>query len=150
MAYGFGPQVSWNIFNGGKIRNQVNLEELRTAQTRSQYEETILRAVEDVENSMVFYVEQQERLKALIRSVKAAEASVAQVQDLYKSGLTDFQPVLDMERSLFEQQNLQAESQGNIAQGVISIYRSLGGGWRTESKTNVQTTASLTSDISAP
>ncbi len=150
VAYAFGPQVRWNIFNGGRIRNQVNLEELRTAQAVSVYEDTLLRAVEDVENAMVFYVEQQERLKALVRSVKAAEASVAQVQDLYKSGLTDFQNVLDMERSLFEQQNLQAASQGNIAHGVISIYRSVGGGWRTGSDTNVQTTASLGNEISQP
>lgn len=152
VAYGFGPQVSWNIFNGGRIRNQVNLEELRTAQTRSNYENTILRAVEDVENSMVFYVEEQERLKALIRSVKAAEASVAQVQDLYKSGLTDFQFVLDMERSLFEQQNLQAASEGNIAQGVISIYRSLGGGWRAEmaSVSTDRDTASNNAELTQP
>ncbi len=150
VAYAFGPQVRWNLFDGGRIRNQVNLEELRTEQAVSIYEDTVLRAVEDVENAMVYYVEQQERVKALARSVTAAEASVAQVQDLYKSGLTDFQNVLDMERSLFEQQNLQAQSRGNIAHGVISIYRAVGGGWRNESNTNIPTTASLSREINEP
>ena len=48
---------------------------------------------------------------------------------LYRTGLTDFQNVLDMERSLFEQQDLFADSEGRVIQNLILIYKALGGGW---------------------
>ena len=59
----------------------------------------------------------------------AAQKSVELVSVLYKSGLTDFQNVLDMERSLAEQEDRYVESVGLVTQNLISIYRSLGGGW---------------------
>jgi outer membrane protein TolC len=51
------------------------------------------------------------------------------VNVLYRTGLTDFQNVLDTERSLFEQQDQLAESEGLVTQNLIAIYRALGGGW---------------------
>ena len=59
----------------------------------------------------------------------AAEESVKLVNELYRIGLTDFQNVLDTERSLFEQQDALAESEGLVSRNLIAIYRSLGGGW---------------------
>ena len=59
----------------------------------------------------------------------AAQKSVELVNVLYKSGLTDFQNVLDMERSLAEQEDLYVESVGFVTQNLIAIYRALGGGW---------------------
>ena len=59
----------------------------------------------------------------------AAQRSVELVSVLYKSGLTDFQNVLDMERSLAEQEDSFVESVGFVTQNMISIYRALGGGW---------------------
>jgi outer membrane protein TolC len=61
--------------------------------------------------------------------VEAARESVDLVKTLYITGLTDFQNVLDMERSLFEQQDDFASSKGIVIQNLIRIYRSLGGGW---------------------
>ena len=54
------------------------------------------------------------------------------VKTLYINGLTDFQNVLDMERSRFEQQDDFANSEGRVTQDVIRIYRALGGGWDVE------------------
>ena len=59
----------------------------------------------------------------------AAQRSVELVGVLYKSGLTDFQNVLDMERSLAEQEDRFVESVGFVTQNMIAIYRALGGGW---------------------
>jgi len=63
------------------------------------------------------------------RSVDAAEKSVEQVKTLYRTGLTDFQNVLDSERSLSQQQDQLAESRGLVVRNLISLYRALGGGW---------------------
>lgn len=130
VAYGFGPQIRWNIFNGGRVKNQVRAEEARTAQAEARYEQTVLQAVEETETAMVSYVQELDRFAALTRAVVAAEQSVDQTQTLYKSGLTDFQNVLNMERDLFEQQNQQAASEGAIARRIVDIFRALGGGWQ--------------------
>lgn len=128
-AYSFGPVVQWNIFDGDRIRSRIRFEEALTAEIFAQYKNTILVAMEEVENSMTAYVEEFDRKDALKRSVDASKESVTLVETLYKTGLTDFQNVLDMQRSLFSQQDQLAESQGRLIQNLISIYKSLGGGW---------------------
>ena len=129
-----GPFFRWNIFDGGRIRARINVEDARTQQAYMRYENTVLKALENVENSMTGYVRELDRRDALNRSVAAAQKSVELVMTQYKTGLTDFQNVLDMERSLFEQQDFWALSRGLVLQNMIGIYRSLGGGWQPEPK----------------
>ena len=128
--WSLGPAFRWNLFDGGRVRSQIRIEEALTRQRLAAYEQTVLSAVEDLENAMTAYV--QERRKYLARSVTAARKSVKLVSQLYKIGLTDFQNLLDMERSLFQQQDALAESEGNLLQNLIGIYRALGGGWNPE------------------
>ena len=71
-------------------------------------------------------------LADLYDSVFAAQKSVDLVRELYENGLTDFNNVLDMQRSLTFQQDLLAESQGEVANNLVRIYTSLGGGWSVE------------------
>ena len=59
----------------------------------------------------------------------AAKKSVDLVRTLYKSGLTNFQNVLDMERSLVQQQDELADNEGLMSKALISLYTSLGGAW---------------------
>jgi NodT family efflux transporter outer membrane factor (OMF) lipoprotein len=128
-TYSFGPSIRWNIFDGGRVRNRINAEDARTEQALARYENTILQALEDVENSAVQYTEETQRRELLRQSVVAAQKSVELVSVLYKSGLTDFQNVLDMERSLAEQEDRYVASVGQVTQNLIAIYRALGGGW---------------------
>jgi len=92
-------------------------------------ERAVLEAVEEVENALAGYVYERDRLEALRRSATAAQQSVELVKTLYLSGLINFQNVLDQERSLFEEQDNLAASEGRVTQNVIQIYRVLGGGW---------------------
>ena len=78
---------------------------------------------------MTGFAQERVRQASLARSVVAAQESVRLVKVLYRTGLTDFQNVLDMERSLFQQQDLAADSQGTVAQNLVRIYRAFGGGW---------------------
>jgi outer membrane protein TolC len=78
---------------------------------------------------MVAYVEEQNRRDALERSANASAEAVRLVRELYRTGLIDFQNVLDTERSLFARQDQLAESRGLVAQNLIGVYRALGGGW---------------------
>ena len=128
-SYSFGPSMRWNLFDGGRVRSVIQVQDARAQEALAVYEQTVLDGLEDVENSMVAYVEESDRRDALARSVDAARKSVELVTTLYRVGLTDFQNVLDMERSLFDQEDLLAQSQGRVTQNLISIYRAMGGGW---------------------
>ncbi len=135
--HSFGPSFRWNIFDGGRVRNQIRVEDARTEQALVRYEQTVLNALEDVENAMVSYIQEDVRREALERSVMAARKSTELVGTLYVNGLTDFQNVQEMERFQFEQEDQFAESEGRVIQNLISIYRSLGGGWNPESTQRV-------------
>jgi len=129
-VWSVGPTFRWNLFDGGRVRNRIEAEDARTEQALARYENTVLTALEEVENAIVAYTEETKRQEALLRSVNAAKKSVELVQVLYKSGLTDFQNVLDSERSLAEQEDAYVASVGLVTQNLIAIYRSLGGGWQ--------------------
>jgi len=128
-TWSIGPFFSWNLFDGGRVRNSIGVEEARTEQALAAYEASVLEALRDTENSLVAYATEQRRLQALGRSVAAAAASAKLVRTLYRSGLTNFENVLITERTLFNQQDLQAVSKGEVVQNAISVYRAVGGGW---------------------
>jgi NodT family efflux transporter outer membrane factor (OMF) lipoprotein len=131
-AFQFGPTVRWTLFDAGRIRNNILVQDALTEVTLTSYEQTVLSAVEEVENAMAAYVQELLRREALQRSVVAARASTTLVDTLYRSGLTDFQNVLDTQRSQFTQEDALAESRGLVTQDLISIYQALGGGWGPE------------------
>lgn len=127
--FNVGGFFSWNIFDGGRVRGQIDVQDARTEQALYRYEQTVLRALEEVETNLARFVRERERQVALAQSATAAEKSVELVLILYRTGLTDFQNVLDMQRSLFEQQDRLATSDGEVIKNLIRIYTSLGGGW---------------------
>lgn len=128
-AFSFGPSVRWNLFDGNRIRNQIKVEDARTEQALLRYEQTLLNALNETENALKAYMEQQLRLEALERTVVAARRSVKLSTGLYKEGLTDFQNVLDAQRALFAIENQLAESRGNTVAILVLLYKALGGGW---------------------
>jgi len=132
QAWAIGPAVRWNLFDGGRVRSAIKAEEARTEQAFANYENTVFVAIEEVENAMTAYVEEQIRRESLRRSVTAASESVKLVNTLYRTGLTDFQNVLDTERSLFQQEDALAESEGLVSENLVRIYRTLGGGWKAD------------------
>ena len=87
-VWSFGPTLRWNLFDGGRVRNRIEAEDARTEQALTRYENTVLNALEEMENAVVAYTEETLRRQALLRSVEAAKKSVELVQVLYKSGLT--------------------------------------------------------------
>jgi multidrug efflux system outer membrane protein len=131
-TFSFGPAFRWNIFDAGRIRNNIRAQDALTEQALSFYEQTVLSAVEDVENAMVAFVQEQDRRDALDRSVVAAQKAVDLVTTLYRIGLTDFQNVQDTERRLFQQQDELAASDGLVTRNLIRIYKAFGGGWDVE------------------
>ena len=127
-SWSFGPAFRWRLFEGKRLRSQIKAEEARVGQALAGYERTILGAYEDFENAVNFYIQEKSRRDALKRAMDAAESALEKVLELYRAGLTDFQNVLDMQRSLTDQQDSYAESMGQVAANLVRIYRAMGGG----------------------
>jgi len=129
VGWSLVPGMRWNIFSGGKIRNNVKVQEARTEQLLYFYEQSVLLALEETENALVAFELEKLRRDRLTDAVASAERSVAIVRTQYLSGLTDFQRYLDSERALFQQQDLLAASEGQVVRNLIALNKALGGGW---------------------
>jgi NodT family efflux transporter outer membrane factor (OMF) lipoprotein len=123
------PGLRWNIFAGGKIRNNIRVQEARTQQLLFAYEETVLFALDEVESTMRAYEREKERRDRLAEAVDASERTVELVKTQYMSGLTDFLNLLDAQRTLATQQDSWADSEGQLVQNLVALNRALGGGW---------------------
>jgi NodT family efflux transporter outer membrane factor (OMF) lipoprotein len=146
-----GDSVTWsvglpfigNLFDGGRRRGAVEVQWARTEQALSLYELTVLLALEEVENALVNLAKERTRRDRLARAVNASERSVELVRTQYLAGLTNFQNVLDSERSLTAQQDQLAESQGLVINNLILLYRALGGGWKPDPENQETFTAEM-------
>lgn len=124
-----GPTISWPIFDAGKIRANIEVRNAQQEQALTQYEKTILTALEEVENSLVNYSKEQARYRSLREAVSANRRAVQMANELYVKGLQDFLNVLDTQRSLFTAENDLAQSEATMASNLVSLYKALGGGW---------------------
>ena len=121
--------ISWQIFNRKQIKANIAISEQRTQQALFNYENTVLKAYAEVENSIVSYNTQNKRYQYLSEAVTANKEAVNLVLIQYNKGITDFQNVLDTERSLFRQQNNLIQSEANMVVDLVLLYKALGGGW---------------------
>jgi outer membrane protein TolC len=124
-----GPSVSWRIFDAGAIRRNIEVQNAIQEQYLAAYEGAVLGALEEVENALTTYVEEQVRRSHLKRAVAAAQRAVDLAQDRYAAGLVDFSSVLDAQRSLLSFQDALAQSEGTVTTNLITLYKTLGGGW---------------------
>lgn len=128
--WSIGPTVQWKIFDAGRIRANIKVQNARQEQALAAYEQTALSAFEDVENALVFYAKEQVRRRSLEDAVASSRNSLALSRKLYANGLTDFLNVLEAERSLYQAQDQLAQSDRTVSANLIALYKSLGGGWQ--------------------
>ena len=130
FTYSFGPSFKWNLFHYDRIKNQVRIQDARLEQLITTYQDIVLNAAREVEDSMggiVFAKKEAEYLhQGVISSSRSMELSMLQ----YKEGLADYQRVLDSTRALTAKQDQYAQIQGRIATDFIGMYKALGGGWQ--------------------
>ena len=126
--YSLGPSVSWPIFHGGSIRANIEIQKALHEQAFINYEATVLDSVKELRNMLSAYVHEYDRLDALQKAAQAARDAVDIAQDKYRQGLSDFNSVLDAQRSLLTYEELVVLSRGAIARDLIGIYKALGGG----------------------
>lgn len=126
----YGPGFKWDILNYCRILNNVLAQDARFQELVARYQQTVLNANGEVENGLVAFLKSQDQARYLGESVKAAEKAVKAAVAQYKGGLVDFNRVALLQQNLVDQQDQLAQAQGAIAQGLVQVYRSLGGGWQ--------------------
>ena len=125
-----GPSFQWNILAYGRILNNVRLQDATFNELVTVYQNTVLSANQEVENGLVTFLRGQERTKYQKESVVDAEKAVAIVVAQYEAGTVDFTRVTQIQENLVLQQDTLAQAQGEIATGLITVYKALGGGWQ--------------------
>jgi NodT family efflux transporter outer membrane factor (OMF) lipoprotein len=128
-AWNIGPSVSWNIFDAGAIRQNIEVQSAMEEQYLLAYEAAVLGALEEVENTLTAYAEEQLRRERLLAAVDAARQAEALAAIQYNAGLADFTTVLDAQRSLLSFEDQLAQSAGAVTSNLIRLYKALGGGW---------------------
>ncbi len=128
--WSYGPRISWNIFDSGAVRNNIKIQEAIQEQALIAYEAAVLTALEEVENALIAYAQEQERRRRLLDAVNAAEIAAGLARDQYTAGMIDFSNVLEAQRTLLSFQDQLAQSNGTVTANLIRLYKSLGGGWQ--------------------
>jgi NodT family efflux transporter outer membrane factor (OMF) lipoprotein len=123
-------RLTFPIFNAGQIRSNIEVQNAKQEQALASYEATVLTAVKDVENALVAIVQEQERLQNFSRAEQAAQRAFELARNQYAAGLTDFQNVQQTQRTLLNVQDQLKQSQGQQSTNIISLYKALGGGWK--------------------
>lgn len=129
IFYAVGPQINWAFLNYGRITNSVRVQDARFQQTLVNYRDTVLRAAQEVEDAMSGLLSAQSAATFEQNAVKSAQRSVDLALVAYREGATDYQRVLDAQRSLVERENSLTQSNSSVATNAIALYKALGGGW---------------------
>jgi NodT family efflux transporter outer membrane factor (OMF) lipoprotein len=129
-TWSLGPlAVRWPVFDAGRVRSGIRVQEARQEQALLAYERTVLQAYEEVANALVAYARVRERRDSLARAAQADKRAVELANDLWTRGLTDFLNVLDTQRAQFQLEDQLAESDAQVTTSLIALYKALGGGW---------------------
>ncbi len=128
--WAIGPSLTWNVFDHGRLSNQVLVQDARFQQLFEQYQATVLSAAREVDDAAVAFAKGREQTVLLAEAVTAARRSLAIANIQYREGLTGFERVLDSQRALFSQQEREVSALGDVAKSLIALYKAMGGGWQ--------------------
>ncbi|MGF6296713.1 NodT family efflux transporter outer membrane factor (OMF) lipoprotein [Paraburkholderia sp. WC7.3d] len=132
LAVAAGPSVTWNLFDHGKITNNVRVQDARLQQLSVAYQNTVREAAREADDAATALIAALQRDTILNDAQGAAGRSLKLANTIYREGYSDFQRVLDAQRALFAQQDAYVVNRSNAAGSLIALYKALGGGWHTE------------------
>jgi NodT family efflux transporter outer membrane factor (OMF) lipoprotein len=125
-----GPAFNWEILNYGRILNNVRLQDAHFQELVLAYQSTVLKAGQEVEDGLVTFLRAQLRARDQNEAVTAEASAFKEALAQYRGGLVDYNRVVVIQERLVQRQQTLAEAQGQIAQGLIQVYRAMGGGWQ--------------------
>lgn len=127
-AYSFGPRISWAFLNLGRVRQHIKAAGHRADAALATYEQTVLLALEEVENALTSYDRERQRLRHLEASAASAREAATLARQRYQDGVADFLTVLDAERVALAAQNDIVLSRTRATAAWVRIHKAMGGG----------------------
>ena len=124
-----GGAVTAPIFEGGRIKANIELQKSLTDSALAEYRQVVLLALREVEVAITDFTQEQARRAALDRAVVAGTEAVALANALYAVGRTNFIDVLAAQRDLLDNEEALARSEQLVGTNLVALYKSLGGGW---------------------
>jgi outer membrane protein TolC len=95
------------------------------------YEKVVLISLQEAENAVVTYAQEQNRHQALTDEVAENRRSLDMANGLYANGRVNYLDVLDAQRSLYQSEDQLAASNQAVSLNLIALYKAMGGGWET-------------------
>jgi outer membrane protein, multidrug efflux system len=129
--WSIGPSVQWNALDFGRVRAQVHAQTAVQEAALATYQKAVLVSLQEAEDAVVAYAQEQIRHRALADAVTENRHSVELADSLYKHGRVNYLDVLDAQRSLFQADDQLALSDQTVSLDLIALYKALGGGWET-------------------
>lgn len=126
-AWAVTPALSWAAFDLGSARARLRGAEAATKEALATYEHTVLLALEEAENALVSYREQQSRLVALTDQVRESTRAADIARTRYREGVADFLSLLDAERTQLQAEDAVAQAEADTFTAVVAVYKALGG-----------------------
>jgi outer membrane protein, multidrug efflux system len=130
LAWGVGPSLVWNVFDHGRLTGEVLVQDARFQQLYEQYQAAVLKAAREVDDAAVGFATSRAQIPILNDAVSAAQRALEIAGIQYQEGISDFQRVLDSQRTLFSQQELLVTTRSNVTLNLIALYKAMGGGWK--------------------
>jgi outer membrane protein, multidrug efflux system len=126
----YAASATQPIFEGGYLRNNLRYAKSQDRQALISYQQTIQRAFGDVSDALIGYEKYHRVRERQEETVKDLQKSVDVSLMRYKGGTANYLEVLDGQRSLFDAELTLAQARNNEYQGLVQLYKALGGGWK--------------------
>lgn len=123
------PNMSWKVLNYGRILNAVKTEEHRLQQKVFEYQSTVLKAGQEVEDSLSGFLTTARRIELLERSLEGNVKVYKLALEQYQAGTTDFDRVANAESKVIRQRDDLIQAKLNAALELVKVYKAVGGGW---------------------
>ena len=129
-VWAYEAQAAQPIFTGGALRGNLRLAESKRQQELIAYKQAIQLAFRDVSDALIGYQKyHQVRVEQEV-TVEDLRDTVSTSLSRYRGGITTYLEVLDGQRSLFSAELTLAQARGSEYQGLVELYKALGGGWQ--------------------
>ncbi len=129
--WSIGPSLQWRALDFGRVRAEVKTQTAVQEAALATYKKTVLVSLQEAENALVGYAQEQTRHRALAGEVVQNRRSLDMANGLYAAGRVNFLDVLEAQRSLYQSEDQLAVSDQAVSLDLIALYKALGGGWET-------------------
>jgi len=129
-AWSLAPSISWPGLNVQRVRANLHASEARADAAQANYQQTVLLAIEDIDNAVTGFNQQRVRVDHLIDQSTQSKRAAELARVRYEEGATSFLELLDAERTQLSAEDDLAQAEASINTRAVALYKALGGGWQ--------------------